>query len=99
MVHFRSNRTLFTHVPTRPLTEMEIDKVQNPTASGEGGANMIEAAYDESADDLGPVDSMPPTVEQLSQDLTSLSLVPRARWQTLVQLDLIRVRCPFASFR
>jgi U3 small nucleolar RNA-associated protein 21 len=76
---------------------MEIDKVQNPTASGEGGANIIEAAYDESADDLGPVDSMPPTVEQLSQDLTSLSLVPRARWQTLIQLDLIRVRVPLAN--
>jgi len=34
------------------------------------------------------------TVDQLSKDLLTMSLVPRTRWQTLLNLDVIRVRNP-----
>ena len=33
-----------------------------------------------------------PSVDQLASDLLTLSLVPKARWQTLLNLDVIRER-------
>lgn len=88
----RSNRTLFKHVPTRPITEQEIAEVENPTVSGEGSTGLIEAAYEEDREDPALfVTGESMGVEQLSEDLMSLSLVPKSRWQTLVQLELIRV--------
>ena len=90
----RSNRTLFTHVPTRPVTESELARVQQPTAFGESGANSIEAAYEEVEDEDVVVDGTSSVVERLDEQLTSLSLVPKSRWQTLVQLDLIKVGHP-----
>ena len=87
---YRTNRTLFTHVPARPITEFELAEVHNPTVSGEAGTSMIEAAYDdgEQEEEREGVSSV---VERLGEDLTTLSLVPRSRWQTLIQLDLIKV--------
>jgi U3 small nucleolar RNA-associated protein 21 len=38
------------------------------------------------------------TPEQLSEGLLTLSLMPRSRWQTLLNLDTIRVS-PFLSSR
>ncbi|KAI9790613.1 MAG: hypothetical protein M1816_004945 [Peltula sp. TS41687] len=92
-VNIWSNRTLFKHVPTRPITEQEIAEIENPTVSGEGSAGLIEAAYDEDREDYAlPVTAESTGIEQLSEDLMSLSLVPKSRWQTLVQLDQIRQR-------
>jgi U3 small nucleolar RNA-associated protein 21 len=89
----RNNRTLFTHVPTRRITEAEIAEVVAPVASGEGGRDLIDAAFDEDASrensDVGAVLS---SMEQLSKDIMTLSLVPKSRWQTLLHLDLIKVR-------
>ncbi|KAI9886830.1 MAG: hypothetical protein M1823_001329 [Watsoniomyces obsoletus] len=87
------NRTLFTHVPLRPISNGELAEIHNPTVSGEGGSSLIEAAYDNGGDDDdAAVDGFHTSAEQLSRDLTSLSLAPRSRWQTLLQLDLIRER-------
>lgn len=88
----RVNRTLFTHVPLKPIRTTKLAEVHNPTVSGEGGTNLIEAAYgDAEVDTDAAVDGFHTSAEQLSRDLTSLSLAPRSRWQTLLQLDLIRV--------
>ena len=93
----RNNRTLFTHVPTRRITEAEVAEVAAPVASGEGGRDLIDAAFDEDANrensDAGIAVS---SMEQLSKDIMTLSLVPKSRWQTLLHLDLIKVRpgCP-----
>jgi U3 small nucleolar RNA-associated protein 21 len=85
-----SNKTLFKHVPTRYISENEIIEVDGPTASGEGGQGPIEGAFDddeEQEDDTCPL----PSAEQLSEEMMTLSLVPRSRWQTLLHLDLIKV--------
>lgn len=86
-----NNKTLFTHVPTRHISEDEIADVAGPTASGEGGQGVIDAAW---ADEEEPdVDAAAvPSLDQLSADLLTLSLVPKSRWQTLLHLDLIRQR-------
>ena len=92
-VNIWNNRTLFTHVSTRLINDDEIIDAVAPTASGEDGQGLIEAAFD--VDDLS--DSAQPndivTVsDQLSTDMETLSLVPKSRWQTLLHLDAIRAR-------
>ena len=86
-----NNRTLFMHVPTRHIDEDRIVQVAAPTASGEGGTVAIDAAFDDDEEEdnqEGPVFS----TEQLGQDMMTLSIVPKSRWQTLLHLDVIKVR-------
>ncbi|CAK7263984.1 rRNA-processing protein utp21 [Sporothrix epigloea] len=121
-VHLWTNKTLFKHVPTRPVAEVEVSAlaltkpttaktarakappaasrrkaaVAGPTVSGEGGAGLLEGAFaddDEAEDGEDGLDIGPgKLVDQLSADMTTLSLVPKARWQTLLHLDLIKQR-------
>lgn len=91
-INIWNNRSLFTHVPTRNITEDDIATVALPTASGEGGRGMIEAAYDQPDTETGDTDGPLTTPDQLSKDILSLSLVPKSRWQTLLHLDLIKQR-------
>jgi U3 small nucleolar RNA-associated protein 21 len=82
---------LFKHVPTRQISEKEIGHVSAPTVSGENSHGMLEGAFEEEqAEDEDTV--VAPTIEQLSAELTTLSLVPKSRWQTLLHLDLIKER-------
>jgi U3 small nucleolar RNA-associated protein 21 len=91
-INIWTNRALFTHVPTRHIDEDEVRKVDLPNASGEGGQPLLESAFEEQgpteADDAVPSS----TVDQLSSEIMTLSLVPRNRWQTLVHLDTIAQR-------
>lgn len=99
-----SNKTLFTHVPTRHITEAELSAItiaeaHAPTASGEGGesiistlANAAEEDDEEDELDFDTPESLDKELAQLSEGLTSMSLVPRSRWQNLLHLDLIRQR-------
>lgn len=90
-VNIWNNKTLFTHMPTRHISETEITEMNLPTASGEGGLGLMESAMaddDEDTEDSAPVLSL----EQLNKDMMTLSVVPKSRWQTLLNLDLIKVR-------
>lgn len=92
-VNIWNNRTLFTHVPTRQISEESIQQISGPTASGEGGHGLLEAAFDEEVSQEGEEDEVaPPSLDQLSTDMMTLSLVPRSRWQTLLHIDLIKQR-------
>ncbi|KAI1083398.1 WD domain-containing protein [Whalleya microplaca] len=87
-----NNRTLFTHVPTRQISESTIEHVSGPTASGEGGQGVLEAAFEEDVINQEDDDVTAPSLDQISADMMTLSLVPRSRWQTLLHLDLIKQR-------
>lgn len=91
-VHIWTNRTLFTHVSTRQITEDDIVSVSAPTASGEGGVAVVEAATEEQKADEDEDEITVPIMDQLSDKITTLSLVPKSRWQTLLHLDVIRAR-------
>ena len=92
-INIWNNRTLFTHVPTRLVHEDEIIDAVAPTASGENGQGMIDAAFeDEQEEESLSILDAPTDTDQLSRDLESLSLVPKSRWQTLLHLDVIRQR-------
>lgn len=87
-----SNRSLFVPVSTRNLDEADIADVRAPTISGETGVVAIEAAF---LEDYQPSDTEGPmlSTEQLSRDMVTLSVVPKSKWQTMLHLDLIKVRC------
>ena len=88
-----TNKTIFTHVPTRQISESAVEKVAGPTASGEGGQGLLEAAFEEDAPEEEDDDTLAaPSLDQLSAEMMTLSLVPRSRWQTLLHLDLIKQR-------
>ncbi|KAF1932964.1 Utp21-domain-containing protein [Didymella exigua CBS 183.55] len=90
-VHIFTNRTLFTHVPTRQISEADVALVAAPTASGQGGENMVALAEEEGEEDEEDATAVP-VMDQLSDNMTTLSLVPKSRWQTLLHLDTIRLR-------
>ncbi|EGE85260.1 SnoRNA binding protein [Blastomyces dermatitidis ATCC 18188] len=87
-----NNRSLFTHVPTKHIEEDAIVEVSAPTASGEGGAAILEAAFEEDAGDGGDEGPLVLPTEQLSSDMMTLSITPKSRWQTLLHLDVIKER-------
>ncbi|KLJ09173.1 hypothetical protein EMPG_15402 [Blastomyces silverae] len=87
-----NNRSLFTHVPTKHIEEDAIVEVSAPTASGEGGAAILEAAFEEDAGDGGDEGPLVLSTEQLSSDMMTLSITPKSRWQTLLHLDVIKER-------
>jgi U3 small nucleolar RNA-associated protein 21 len=90
-VHIWTNRTMFTHVSTRQITEDEIAVTSIPTASGEGGSALVDAAAEEDVEEEQD-ETFVPVMDQLSDGITTLSLVPKSRWQTLLHLDIIRAR-------
>ena len=92
-VHIWNNRTLFTNVSTRRIASDDIVDIDAPVASGENTETALEATFEtlaEDGDDDGSVTA--PSIDQLRADLLTLSLVPKARWQTLLHLDAIRAR-------
>lgn len=91
-VQIWTNKTLFAHIPTRQISEKEIAQIAGPTASGEGGSGLIEAAFDDEVVEPGEDSHPAPVLDQLSADMMTLSLVPKSKWQTLLHLDLIKQR-------
>ncbi|KAH7138910.1 Utp21 specific WD40 associated putative domain-containing protein [Dendryphion nanum] len=91
-VHIWTNRTLFTHVSTRHISESEIATIGAPSASGEGGMGLIDAAMEQASEEEVLDETTVPVMDQLSEHITTLSLVPKSRWQTLLHLDIIRAR-------
>ena len=90
-INIWNNRTLFTYIPTQHIHEEEITDIAQPTATGEGGHGMIDAAFEEEKPDA-TVNVSQDVIDQLSEDVMTLSMVPRSRWQTLLHLDVIKQR-------
>ena len=87
-----TNRTLFRHVPTRQISAKDIAATTLPTVSGEGNRGLLDAAFEEDEEGAEDPAVIAPDVDQLSAEMTTLSMVPKSRWQTLLHLDLIKQR-------
>ena len=87
-----TNRALFKRVNNKPVSEADIAPAGLPSVSGAGNMALISAAVenDEAADEDATVVNT--EIDQLSADLMTLSTVPKAKWQTLLHLDLIKQR-------
>ncbi|KAL8688914.1 MAG: hypothetical protein Q9218_005290 [Villophora microphyllina] len=96
-INLWNNRTLFTQVPTRMISDEEIIEAALPTTSGENGQGLLDAAFEENEIQIQDEDNLikdtdPSAIDTLSNDLLTLSLVPKARWQTLLHLSEIKAR-------
>lgn len=85
-------------VSTKNVNEDYIADIQVPTASGESGAGLIEAAFSET-DEQGEIEGPVLSAEQLSREMVTLSVVPKSKWQTLLHLDVIKVNTILSCVR
>lgn len=89
-----SNRTLYSHISLRPLSSVPetIPKVTLPASS----ADELQSSQNDDEELLhgGDNDEEPEftSPDQLAEDLITLSLVSNARWQNLLNIDLVKKR-------
>lgn len=86
-----NNRSVFLHVPSKHIEEDDIMDVATPTASGEGGTSAVDSAL-EGGDDGESETGAAISIDQLSHDMVTLSIVPKSRWQSLLHLEAIKQR-------
>ncbi|KAK6341649.1 hypothetical protein TWF696_008718 [Orbilia brochopaga] len=86
-----TNKTVFTHVPTRRISEENIQRLTGPTSTGEGGTGLIEAAFAEDTEEIDEEGNYT-TLEQLSEQMLTMSLLPKNRWMNLLHLEAIKSR-------
>ncbi|CDH10921.1 probable U3 small nucleolar RNA-associated protein 21 [Zygosaccharomyces bailii ISA1307] len=87
-----TNKAQFKPISTRTVDEEEFSLAALPNASITGGGSLLEGAF-EGTDEGGAEEfSSYQTVEQISDDLITLSLGPRNKMNTLLALDVIRQR-------
>ncbi|KAK1925552.1 WD-repeat protein [Papiliotrema laurentii] len=89
-VHLWANKAQFTEVPFRHINEdEEIVEIGLPTIQGMQDGEEIEGLENVGAPEYTDIYTTP---EQLSEGLMTLSLLPRSRWQTLLNLETIKQR-------
>lgn len=86
-----TNRAQFKPVSTRHIDEDEMQQIILPNSSGENGASILEGALEEDGEEEVHTNHYE-SVEQIDQDLITLSLGPRSKFNTLLNLDLIKQR-------
>lgn len=87
-----TNRAQFHPVSTRQVDEEEFSMALMPNASGDGGASMIEGALDNDEEVDFDVNQVYHTVDQVNQDLLTLHVGPRTKYQTILHIDTIKKR-------
>ena len=90
-INIWSNRTLFRHVPLQHIGDEDTAIIDLRDSTIFENTNVI-AIEDTTLSEELPISSHIDEAEQLSEDLLTLSLLPKSRWQTLLHLDDIRAR-------
>jgi U3 small nucleolar RNA-associated protein 21 len=89
-IHVWTNKALLMHVPTKQIDETT--GVIDLTEGAEFRAASQLVVGHEQEEDETPDGPDSTEMDQLDQSLLTLSLVPRSRWQTLLNLEGIRQR-------
>jgi U3 small nucleolar RNA-associated protein 21 len=92
-IHLWSNRSQFRNIPVRRISEEDIPALQDslPSISGTEGEGILEGAFDLDEQDDEDVTRIS-TADQLADHLLTLSLQPRAKMWSLLNLEAIRRR-------
>ncbi|KAG2158310.1 Utp21 specific WD40 associated putative domain-containing protein [Suillus bovinus] len=85
-----ANRSQYSEVAFRAISESDIAEVALPSMQGSEEDEALEALEALGVEDK-PTDVFS-TPSQLDGDLVTLTLLPRARWQTLLNLEVIQQR-------
>ncbi|KAJ3736079.1 Utp21 specific WD40 associated putative domain-containing protein [Lentinula guzmanii] len=89
-VYLWANRAQYTEVAIQTVIEEDIAVVDLPSMHG--------VAEDEALDSLSPLEAQDPPIDvfstppKLDGDLITLTLLPRSKWQTLLNLEVIQQR-------
>ncbi|KAF9940858.1 hypothetical protein BGZ65_005881 [Modicella reniformis] len=87
-----ANRMQFTTVSLRGITEEDVIRVALPTSTTlEEENDEAENLYTTNEEMLA-LEPMIETPEQLTEQMITLSLLPKSKWQTLLSLDVIKAR-------
>ncbi|KAI0273583.1 Utp21-domain-containing protein [Gloeopeniophorella convolvens] len=89
-VYLWANRAQYADFPFRGVSEEEIERVDLPSMLGTAEDKALDhlsilTAQDQSQDVFG-------SAPRLDSELVTLTLLPRSRWQTLLNLDVIQQR-------
>ncbi|KAF8691570.1 hypothetical protein AX14_002781 [Amanita brunnescens Koide BX004] len=89
-IYLWANRAQFAEVAFHTVSDEDVQEVSPPSMHSTTEEDIIEGLAALTAQDA-PVDvfSTPP---QLDGELVTLTLLPRSRWQTLLNLDVIQQR-------
>ncbi|ANB12594.1 Utp21p [Sugiyamaella lignohabitans] len=85
-------KSQFQKISTRTISEDEVNDIVMPNSTGEGGSNIIEGAFELAQDETDMDQSDWNSPNTLSDKLQTLSLLPKTKLNTLVHLDLIKLR-------
>lgn len=88
-IYLWANRAQYTEVPLRTVDENEIQEIGIPSVQGQAEEDALEALANMTLQDAQAVFDSP---NQLHEELVTLTLLPRAKWQTLLNLDVIAQR-------
>jgi len=86
------NKALFTHVPTQQIDEIrDVIDLSDMSAVQSASQVLVDNTGEADGEILEQTD-LQHDIDQLDASLLTLSLVPRSRWQTLLNLESIRAR-------
>ncbi|GHJ84709.1 hypothetical protein NliqN6_1111 [Naganishia liquefaciens] len=88
-VYLWANKAQFSEVALRHIDEDDITNVAMPSVHGTDDDADLEGITAVGEPEYQDIYTTP---DQLAEEMTTLSLVPRSKWQTLLNLDTIRVR-------
>ncbi|WWC70746.1 uncharacterized protein I206_104697 [Kwoniella pini CBS 10737] len=89
-IHLWANKAQFSEVALRHIPEEEdVPEIGLPSVQGLAEDAAIEGVEAIGAPEFTDIYTTP---EQLSEGLITLSLIPRSRWQTLLNLETIKQR-------
>src|SRR5271163_1391524 len=93
-IHLWSNRSQFRTIPVRRINEEDIPTLNEslPSISGREGEGVLEGAFDEDESSEEEEINGISSVDQLSEDLLTMSLQPRTKMWSLLNLEAIRRR-------
>ena len=93
-IHLWSNRSQFRTIPVRRISEEDIPTLNEslPSISGREGEGVLEGAFDQEESSEEEEINGISSVDQLSEDLLTMSLQPRTKMWSLLNLEAIRRR-------
>jgi U3 small nucleolar RNA-associated protein 21 len=93
-INIWSNKSLYTHIPARQISEdTGVIDLTGTESFGGDSSELTPPFAPPHEDDEGMAQlNIASPIDQLHSSLLTLSLVPQSRWQTLLNLDTIRQR-------
>ncbi|ODV63472.1 rRNA-processing protein UTP21 [Ascoidea rubescens DSM 1968] len=87
-----NNKSQFKMISVRHVSEKDFKLIDVPNNTSAGGLGIIDSAFDNDNQDNDDSLNSYSTVDQISKDLLTLSIGPRSKFNTLLNLDTIKQR-------